>query len=144
MVFVGDYIYEGTRARRRCPAACGRRDTDARGVPQPARPVQDRPDLQRLHAAVPWLVTWDDHEVDNNYAGTLAEALDPNSRARRAAAYQAYYEHMPLRRGRARAPPAWSCAPATTSGGWRASTCSTAASAGRRRLARRAVAAARG
>ena len=34
--------------------------------------------LQRLHAAVPWLVTWDDHEVDNNYAGTRDEALDPD------------------------------------------------------------------
>jgi alkaline phosphatase D len=26
-----------------------------------------------LHAAVPWLVTWDDHEVDNNYAGTRSD-----------------------------------------------------------------------
>ena len=55
------------------------------------------PDLQRLHAAVPWLVTWDDHEVDNNYAGTRSESLDPDFRRRRAAAYQAYFEHMPLR-----------------------------------------------
>src|SRR3712207_7263531 len=31
------------------------------------------PDLQRLHAAVPWLVTWDDHEVDNDYAGRSEE-----------------------------------------------------------------------
>ena len=31
------------------------------------------PDLQRLHAAVPWLVTWDDHEVDNDYAGGQSE-----------------------------------------------------------------------
>ena len=54
-------------------------------------------DLQRLHAAVPWLVTWDDHEVDNNYAGTRSESLDPDFRRRRAAAYQAYFEHMPLR-----------------------------------------------
>ena len=56
------------------------------------------PDLQSLHAAVPWLVTWDDHEVDNNYAGTRSESLDPDFRRRRAAAYRAYFEHMPLRR----------------------------------------------
>ncbi len=58
------------------------------------------PDLQALHAAFPWIVTWDDHEVDNNYAGEVAE--DDQSQqellARRANAYQAYYEHMPLRR----------------------------------------------
>ena len=98
MVFVGDYIYEGRGARRRRAPSCRRRGADARGLPQPPRPVQDRPILQRLHAAVPWLVTWDDHEVDNNYAGTRDEALDPNFRKRRAAAYQAYFEHMPLRK----------------------------------------------
>ena len=43
-------------------------------------------------------MTWDDHEVDNNYAGTRDEALDPDFRKRRAAAYQAYFEHMPLRK----------------------------------------------
>jgi alkaline phosphatase D len=53
---------------------------------------------------VPWLVTWDDHEVDNNYAGTRSESLDPNFARRRAAAYRAYFEHMPLRR-RARPQP---------------------------------------
>ncbi len=58
------------------------------------------PDLQAVHAAFPWIVTWDDHEVDNNYAGAIAE--DDQSQqellTRRANAYQAYYEHMPLRR----------------------------------------------
>ena len=33
------------------------------------------PDLQRLHAAVPWIVTWDDHEVDNDYADDASESL---------------------------------------------------------------------
>ena len=58
-------------------------------------------DLQAAHAAFPWLVTWDDHEVDNNYAGDISEQknVDPAEfLKRRAAAYQAYYEHMPLRR----------------------------------------------
>lgn len=55
--------------------------------------------LQAAHAAFPWIVTWDDHEVDNNYADAIPED-DQSRRAflqRRAAAYQAYYEHMPLR-----------------------------------------------
>ena len=58
------------------------------------------PDLQAAHAAFPWIVTWDDHEVDNNYAGGVPE--DGQHPAafllRRAAAYQAFYEFMPIRR----------------------------------------------
>ena len=56
-------------------------------------------DLQRAHAAAPWFVTWDDHEVDNDYAGVVSEEPMPSDTflERRAAAYQAYYEHMPLR-----------------------------------------------
>lgn len=58
------------------------------------------PDLQAAHAACPWLLTWDDHEVDNDYAGDTSEQDDPPElfRARRAAAYRAYYEHLPLPR----------------------------------------------
>ncbi len=59
------------------------------------------PDLQAAHAAFPWVVTWDDHEVDNNYANAVSEEEGLPAelfRRRRAAAYQAYYEHMPLRR----------------------------------------------
>ncbi len=58
------------------------------------------PALQAAHAAFPWLVTWDDHEVDNDYAGDRSQDGDPREvfLARRAAAYQAYYEHMPLPR----------------------------------------------
>ena len=58
------------------------------------------PDLQSAHASAPWLVTFDDHEVDNNYAGRYSEQLDVAPEqflVRRAAAYQAYFEHMPLR-----------------------------------------------
>lgn len=63
------------------------------------------PDLQAAHRAFPWIVTFDDHETDNDWAGEAAEnSAGPNAtverfRARRAAAFQAYYEHMPLRRG---------------------------------------------
>lgn len=58
------------------------------------------PALQAAHAAFPWLVTWDDHEVDNDYAGDRSQDREAPRAflARRAAAYQAYYEHMPLPR----------------------------------------------
>ncbi|MGW6931264.1 alkaline phosphatase D family protein [Lentzea sp. NPDC054927] len=56
------------------------------------------PDLQAAHAAAPWAVVWDDHEIDNNWAGLLPDKPQPNFLARRAAAIQAYYENMPLRR----------------------------------------------
>jgi len=55
-------------------------------------------DLQAAHAACPWLVTWDDNDVANDYAGTLPGDDTPEADflKQRAAAYQAYYEHMPL------------------------------------------------
>jgi len=61
------------------------------------------PDLQAAHAAFPWIVTFDDHEIDNNWADEIPQDPQLQSpeafRARRIAAFQAYYEHMPLRRG---------------------------------------------
>lgn len=65
-------------------------------------------DLQLVHATSPFIVTWDDHETDNNYANLTPENTDPGQgnatpeqfAQRRAAAYQTYWEHMPLRRFR--------------------------------------------
>ena len=58
------------------------------------------PDLQAAHASAPFIVTWDDHEVVNDYAGGRGGADVPPEvfALRRAAGYQAYYEAMPLRR----------------------------------------------
>jgi alkaline phosphatase D len=59
------------------------------------------PLLRAAHAAAPWIVTPDDHEFDNNYAGSISEEQGVSPEAflrRRARAYQVYYEHMPLRR----------------------------------------------
>ena len=59
------------------------------------------PHLQAVHRLFPWIVTWDDHEFDNNYADQISEEPDvavADFLARRANAYQAYYENMPLRR----------------------------------------------
>ncbi len=98
VVFLGDYIYE---------SSWGRNHVRKHEGPEPYTLEQYRnryaryksdADLQRCHAAFPWLVTWDDHEVDNDYANDRSEDLDPNFLVRRAAAYQAYWEHMPLRR----------------------------------------------
>lgn len=55
-------------------------------------------DLRAAHAAAPWLVVPDDHEVDNNWAGDVPENTQPNFVERRANAFRAYYENMPLRR----------------------------------------------
>src|SRR5262249_3720889 len=59
-------------------------------------------DLQRLHAMVPMLITWDDHEVQNDYAAQWSETFDdPQTFLRRgSAAYQASYEHRPVRPSR--------------------------------------------
>ncbi|GAA3772584.1 alkaline phosphatase D family protein [Plantactinospora mayteni] len=103
VAFLGDYIYEN----RPNPAAYRVHQgtdepyslTDYRN--QHAQYKTD-PDLQRAHGAVPWIVTFDDHELDNNWADEIPQdpALQtPEAfRARRKAAFQAYYEHMPLRR----------------------------------------------
>jgi alkaline phosphatase D len=97
MIFLGDYIYEGPgrpgRVRRHSGAEC-------RSLAQYRNRYalyRTDPELQRLHAAVPWLVTFDDHEVDNDYAGGHPFTPEPGFRRRRAAAYRAFFEHMPLR-----------------------------------------------
>lgn len=57
-------------------------------------------DLQAMHASAPFIATWDDHEIDNDWAAEFNETNTPPEifRLRRAAAFQAYYEAMPLRR----------------------------------------------
>ncbi|MDT0612532.1 alkaline phosphatase D family protein [Streptomyces lancefieldiae] len=56
-------------------------------------------DLRAAHAAHPFVVTWDDHEAENNYAGSVPENAIPPEEflLRRAAAYRAYWENQPLR-----------------------------------------------
>ncbi|GAA4436611.1 alkaline phosphatase D family protein [Phytohabitans houttuyneae] len=103
VAFLGDYIYENT------PNPAAFRVHEGTGEPITLAQYRNRhaqyrtdPDLQSSHAAFPWIVTFDDHEVDNNWADEIPQDPDLQSpeafRARRAAAFQAYYEHMPLRR----------------------------------------------
>jgi len=104
VLFLGDYIYEGVGKAEDTV----RRHSDGSEAKTLAtyrnRYAQYRcdPDLQRLHAEVPSLITWDDHEVQNDYAGQWSQTFDDPAQflLRRAAAYQAFYEHMPLRPGR--------------------------------------------
>ncbi len=98
VVFLGDYIYESSWGRRHV-----RKQNP--GEPYTLEEYRMRyacyksdPDLQAAHAACAWLATWDDHEVDNDYADDRGGDGMTGARflARRAAAYRAYYEHMPL------------------------------------------------
>jgi alkaline phosphatase D len=100
VVHLGDYIYEEAARRDAIREHVG-------GVPRTLADFRVRhalyktdPSLQAAHASFPWVVTMDDHEVTNDYAA----AHDPGGTpavaflAMRAAAYQAYWEHLPLRR----------------------------------------------
>ncbi|WP_334188218.1 alkaline phosphatase D family protein [Noviherbaspirillum sp.] len=100
VAFLGDYIYERGRYDLQHPdSPSGRGDETITLKDYRARYAQYKSDLhlQAAHHAAPWIVTWDDHEVANDYANDRDERLDDNFMARRAAAYQAFYEHMPIR-----------------------------------------------
>jgi alkaline phosphatase D len=102
-VFLGDYIYEyGSGAYADPRGRTTGQDFECVSLEQYRERYSlyhSDPLLQAAHALVPWIITWDDHEVANDYAGDSSEQDDdPETfRARRAAAYQAWYEHMPVR-----------------------------------------------
>jgi len=98
VVFVGDYLYESSNPRYRLRRFEGPRPTTLEGYRRRHATYKLDPDLRASHAAHPWLLTWDDHEVENDYAGDTSYAeWDPADFLRvRAAAYKAYFEHMPV------------------------------------------------
>ncbi len=100
VVHLGDYIYERGGDRDRIRMHTYGEIISLENYRNRYALYRADPDLQAAHQAFPWILTWDDHEVDNNYAADVPE--DEQRRdaflLRRAAAYQAYYEHMPLRR----------------------------------------------
>ena len=100
VIHLGDYIYE---------SSWGDNKVRFHASPEPITLDDYRiryslyksdPYLQTAHAAFPWVAVWDDHEVENDYADDRSEnGDDPRWFIhRRAAAYQAWYEHMPARR----------------------------------------------
>ena len=98
VLHLGDYIYEATWGRDLVRS-------HGSGTAVTLDDYRDRyalyksdADLQAAHAAFPWIVTWDDHEVDDDYTNDISPQQPDRTRflAQRAAAYQAYWEHMPL------------------------------------------------
>ncbi|MEV6266187.1 alkaline phosphatase D family protein [Kribbella sp. NPDC051936] len=107
VVHLGDYLYEsGVRTNKRGVATDPRFHTEtfdlARYRLQYSLYKTEAP-LQAAHAAHPWIHTFDDHEVENNWAGDISQIdTEPDQdpavfRARRAQAFQALYENMPVR-----------------------------------------------
>ncbi|MDH0774281.1 alkaline phosphatase D family protein [Delftia tsuruhatensis] len=100
VLFLGDYIYEYAT-----PAmTLGLARTHNLRAAQSLQDYRDRyalhksdPLLQAAHAMCNWSVGWDDHEVENNYAGDQGQGDAGRFLARRMAAWQAFYENMPLR-----------------------------------------------
>jgi alkaline phosphatase D len=97
----GDYIYEGPETPNRVRQHRGREIYTLVDYRNRYALYKADPDLTAAHASAPFVVTWDDHEVDNDYADSIDERDTPPEAflLRRAAAYQAYFEHMPLRKG---------------------------------------------
>ncbi|MEV8312772.1 alkaline phosphatase D family protein [Streptomyces sp. NPDC059900] len=105
---LGDYLYEyavnsvgGARnyTDRTLPALYNRETQTLEDYRLRYALYKTDPDLRAAHAMHPFVVTWDDHEAENNYAGDLDENGNPPAEflIRRAAAYRAYWENLPLR-----------------------------------------------
>ncbi len=99
VVFLGDYIYEGAGPSEAVRPFSGPRCVTLGDYRTRYALYRSDPDLRAAHARCPWVLTWDDHEVENNYAALASErGTTPAEFAeQRAAAYQAYYENQPLR-----------------------------------------------
>ena len=100
VLFLGDYIYEYARSANAVRDNDGHVTVSLEQYRARYALHKGEPELQAMHAACPWFFTWDDHEVQNDYAGLNRGDGPPavvDFPARRAAAYQAFYEHQPLR-----------------------------------------------
>jgi alkaline phosphatase D len=99
ILHLGDYIYEYParegRVRRHGPPTDSLAGFRIRHALYKTDPL-----LQAAHAACPWLVTWDDHEVEDNYASATPHSATETPEQlleRRSWASRAYWEQMPLR-----------------------------------------------
>ena len=103
VLFVGDYIYESSQPRLQVRRHEGPVPLTLDAYRARHATYKLDPDLQAAHAAHPWVLTWDDHEVENDYAGDRSPSgLVPAAfLQRRAAAYKAYFEHLPVSPGMA-------------------------------------------
>ena len=110
VLFLGDYIYEYASPKADATDAKTREQLTNMArlhplhYPRSLQDYRDRyalhksdADLQAMHAHCPWIVTWDDHEVENDYVANNGVGDGAAFAAKRLAAYQAFYENMPLR-----------------------------------------------
>ncbi|MGH9211029.1 MAG: alkaline phosphatase D family protein [Acidimicrobiales bacterium] len=104
VLFLGDYIYEGPSDPASLQPYASEAPVDLATYRKRWAEYKGDPAIQVAHARCPWVCTWDDHEVENNYADDVAEAASPDDtdaqeqfRQRRGAAYLAFYEHTPVR-----------------------------------------------
>jgi alkaline phosphatase D len=102
ILHLGDYIYEDGTTGGSTREHLGSETVSLADYRRRYAQYKSDPDLQAAHAIAPWLVVPDDHEVENNYANMVRADNSPalttaQWTARRTAAYQAYYENMPLR-----------------------------------------------
>jgi len=102
---LGDYIYEANAGTVTVRKHASTEPLDLTGYRLRYGQYKMDANLRAAHRLCPWLVVWDDHEVDNNYAGLFGEnpmVSEEQMRTRRAAAYQVWWEHQPVRVPRAR------------------------------------------
>ena len=98
VLFMGDYIYESSNPQYALRKHNGEEPKTLAQYRERYEQYKRDPNLQAAHAAHPWVLMWDDHEVVNDYANDQdRQFTDPQQvLKRRAAAYQAYFEHQPL------------------------------------------------
>lgn len=98
VIHLGDYIYDMSWGRHRVRHHNGAIPTTLEEFRNRHALYKGDPDLRAAHAAFPWLVIWDDHEVSDDYANDRSPRYrDPKFfLSVRRAAYQAWFEHLPL------------------------------------------------
>ncbi|KAA5833508.1 alkaline phosphatase D family protein [Saccharopolyspora hirsuta] len=97
ILHLGDYQYEYAAKDEDVREVLGPETRTLANYRQRHGQYKTDPDLQLAHATAPWVVVWDDHELENNWADEVPEKPDDGFLDRRKAAFQAYYENMPLR-----------------------------------------------
>ena len=141
--FLGDYIYEyATRPGAVRPLEGGEALTLEQYRARYATHKSD-PLLQAAHAAAPWLLVWDDHEVSNDYANLRGQDLRRTSRRAAPPPTAPTGSTCRFRSRRGRSAPTCASSAGSTGARWRASTSSTTASTATSRPARSPAAAAR-
>ncbi|MBV8500876.1 MAG: alkaline phosphatase D family protein [Paucibacter sp.] len=106
--FLGDYIYENATPADRNPPRRheGPRCELLSDYRRRHAQYKSDPHLQAAHAGAPWFLIWDDHDIENDWAGNVSERLTEHFERQRAAAAKAYWEHLPF--PKSRRPDAWS------------------------------------